>query len=80
MTYTTTETPRASTRMLWLCDRIDLLREIESIGVTLALLETRVGLTDELGDLQRRLQTVRVHVMAQLRDALPAAIACATVH
>jgi hypothetical protein len=54
-------------RLLWLCDRLDLLLEVEALVMTIAAIQQQDGGDGELKDLSRRVQRVRAIVREQVR-------------
>jgi hypothetical protein len=53
--------------LLWLCDRLDLLLEVEALVMTIAAIQQQDGGDGELKDLSRRVQRVRAIVLEQVR-------------
>ena len=71
----------ADPRWLWFCDRLDLLREIQSIDFAIAMMEVQHGSQAGLAELRDRLYAARGAVLGQLRE-LVATVAdtAVTVH
>jgi hypothetical protein len=71
----------ADPRWLFFCDRLDLLREIQSIDFALAMLEVQHGADAGLAELRDRLYVARGIVLSQLRELVATGAAtAATVH
>ena len=66
------------TREAVVVDRLDLLRELESLALDILVIEARDGTSLELEDYRRRVLTVRATVVDQLRGLL--AVQTETVH
>ena len=58
------------TREAALVDRLDLLRELESLALDILVIEARDGASLELEDSRRRVLAVRATVRDQLRGLL----------